>query len=114
MDWTSIYVEDGSEDLIIPQLMEKKPTTSRLTRLASRVFHQYEETSGDGDEAEAELSGGHRLMELVDSNRHVAHRYSLREVYFLSINYILGRYEDTHCIFFNGLIGSHTLHIITF
>jgi hypothetical protein len=89
MDWTSIYVEDGNEDLIIPQLMEQKPTAPRLTRLASGVCHQYEEeAAGDG----GELSEGHRLLELVDNNHHhvVAHKYSLREVYFLSINYILG------------------------
>jgi amino acid permease len=84
MDWTSIFVEDGSEDLIIPQLMNRKQTTSRLTRLVSRVYHHHERMG-----EEENLSGGHRLLDLPEGEK-AATSYSLRAVYYLSINYILG------------------------
>jgi hypothetical protein len=87
MDWTSIFVEDGSEDLIIPRLMDKTHTTSRLSRLVSRVYHhQYDEGLEDAPESPL---GGHRPTDLAayaDENS----AYSLRAVYYLSINYILG------------------------
>lgn len=86
MDWTSIFVEDGSEDLIIPQLMDRKQTTSRLTRLVSRVYHHHE---GLGEDES--VSGGHRLLDLPEDDGVAAGAsYSLRAVYYLSINYILG------------------------
>lgn len=84
MDWTSVFVEDGSEDLIIPQLMDQKQTTSRLTRLVSRVYHHHETT-----EVQESLSDGHRLLDLP-SGEEAGSAYSLRAVYYLSINYILG------------------------
>lgn len=84
MDWTSVFVEDGSEDLIIPQLMNRKQTTSRLTRLVSRVYDHHE-SMGEEDN----FSGGHRLLDLPEGDE-AGTSYSLRAVYYLSINYILG------------------------
>jgi amino acid permease len=85
MDWTSVFVEDGNEDLIIPLLMEKKSTASRLTRLVSKLY-RYEE---EEDEDEEDISEGHRLLDL-DEHHYTESSYSLRAVYYLSINYILG------------------------
>lgn len=85
MDWTSVFVEDGSEDLIIPKLMVTKQTTSRLTRLVSRVYHHHE----DIQDAESPL-GGHRLLDLPEEYETTSSCYSLQAVYYLSINYILG------------------------
>ena len=89
MDWTSVYDEDGSEDLIIPHLMQAATHASRLSRLASSLAHHYEDMSEDEGEEEREMTEGHRLLNMLDTNHHHI-RYSLREVYFLSINYILG------------------------
>ena len=41
MDWTSVFVEDGNEDLIIPQLIERRVASGaapRLGRLVSKRF----------------------------------------------------------------------------
>jgi hypothetical protein len=84
MDWTSVFAEDGSEDLIIPRLMEKRSTASRLARLVSKLY-QYEDLF---EEDEGEVSEGHRLLELAE-HHYTDSRYSLRALYYLSINYIL-------------------------
>jgi hypothetical protein len=83
MDWTSVFDEDGTEEIIIPHLMEQKPTAPRLSRLVSKIYHRLEE-----DEVfDSSLSEGHRLLEFDDLHRR---QYSLRDLYYLSINFILG------------------------
>ena len=46
MDWTSVFVEDGTEDLIIPsqflvEEQQKNSTAPRLARLVSKVYYHH-------------------------------------------------------------------------
>jgi hypothetical protein len=104
MDWTSVFVEDGTEELIIPKLI----SAPRSSRLVSKVYHlqrhahqaSSSEREGEGDDESA--IGGHRLLDWSPADpRHHRHRsslndnsdepaYSLQALYYLSINYILG------------------------
>lgn len=105
MDWTSVFVEDGTEELIIPKLI----SAPRSSRLVSKVYHhQYHpheaasrwELDGNVDD-ESSAMGGHRLLDWspADPRRRSNSlniqtedepSYSLQALYFLSINYILG------------------------
>ena len=84
MDWTSVYVESGEEDLLIPLLLEEHPTAPRLSLLVSRLYHAREEHD---DDQETEVTH-HRLFELLES--HPTSSYTLQALYYLCINFILG------------------------
>jgi amino acid permease len=109
MDWTSVFDEDGNEDLIIPQLIERRERRGRLARLVSRRYHRHDSTpseldhdDGADDTAGFEISDvvasssgdhGHRLLELASHYYNTDEStggYTLRSMYLLSINYILG------------------------
>ena len=77
-----MFVEDGTEDLIISPLLNSHATAPRLSRLVSKVYHHLEEH-------EMDLSAGHRLLELAEADED-ERSYSLLALYYLSINYILG------------------------
>jgi hypothetical protein len=107
MDWTSVFVEDGTEELIIPKLI----SAPRSSRLVSKVYHHQchphqrsssSEREGEGDDDESAM-GGHRLLDWSPADPRHRHRrsslsdnnsdeptYSLQALYYLSINYILG------------------------
>eukprot|EP00547_Thalassionema_nitzschioides_P006765 CAMPEP_0194222362 /NCGR_PEP_ID=MMETSP0156-20130528/32762_1 /TAXON_ID=33649 /ORGANISM="Thalassionema nitzschioides, Strain L26-B" /LENGTH=271 /DNA_ID=CAMNT_0038953125 /DNA_START=182 /DNA_END=994 /DNA_ORIENTATION=- len=81
MDWTLVFDETGEEDAIIPHIMEEHSALPRLSRFVNKIFPD-EDVVNIGD---------HRLVEL--SSIHYApyeKSFSLRALYFLSINYILG------------------------
>eukprot|EP00546_Thalassionema_frauenfeldii_P017235 CAMPEP_0178899140 /NCGR_PEP_ID=MMETSP0786-20121207/2727_1 /TAXON_ID=186022 /ORGANISM="Thalassionema frauenfeldii, Strain CCMP 1798" /LENGTH=534 /DNA_ID=CAMNT_0020569949 /DNA_START=162 /DNA_END=1767 /DNA_ORIENTATION=+ len=81
MDWTSVFDETGEEDAIIPHLMEENSTRPRLSRLVDKVF----------PDDDVSVIRDHRLVEL--STIHYCPNqksFTLRALYFLSINYILG------------------------
>jgi amino acid permease len=80
MDWTSIFDETGEEELIIPKLMEEHPTEPRLVRLVNKLFLH--------DECPNEMNH-HRLM-VISEFQATSPTYSLRALYYLTINYILG------------------------
>lgn len=80
MDWTSIFDETGEDELIIPQLMEGHPTEPRLVRLVNKLYLH--------DECLDEINH-HRLMVISESHA-TSPAYSLRALYYLTINYILG------------------------
>lgn len=93
MDWTAVFAEDGNEDfIVISRLMQNRSTDSRLARAATRLHHRYDRGEVDctdgGEEGAGLTAEGHRLWDLPD--RRDRGGYSLREVYYLSINYILG------------------------
>jgi len=112
MDWTSVFSEDGDEDIIIPQLMEERERRGapRLARFVSQEFHHrgrsrqvlhhhdsdIHEYGSEGwaveDDSFVDGGGDHRLLELasIDYTNESTGRYSLRSMYFLSINFILG------------------------
>jgi amino acid permease len=80
MDWTLVFDETGEEDLIIPALMEECPTETRLVRLLNKLY---------ANDDLSEITD-HRLFLLSLSERGAAHPYSLKALYFFTINYILG------------------------
>jgi amino acid permease len=82
MDWTSVFDESGEEELIIPQLMEGHPTQPRLERLLKKIYVQENGLNEMRD---------HRLMEISEIHANsTASSYSLKSLYYLTINYILG------------------------
>ena len=82
MDWTSVFDETGEEELIIPQLMEGHPTEPRLERLLKKLYVQ--------ESGLIEIRD-HRLMEISEIRAHsTPPSYSLKALYYLTINYILG------------------------
>ena len=82
MDWTSVFDESGEEELIIPQLMEGHPTQPRLERLLKKLYVQENGLNEMRD---------HRLMEISEIHANsTASSYSLKSLYYLTINYILG------------------------
>lgn len=86
MDWTSVYVESGEEDLLIPLLLEEHPTAPRLSLFVSRLYH-----ATDDDEQQQEEHdevAHHRLFQLLES--HPTSSYTLQALYYLCINFILG------------------------
>ena len=85
MDWTSVYVESGEEELLIPRLLEQHPTAPRLSLFVSRRYHA---THGDEHAEDDVEMTHHRLFELVES--HPASSYTLQALYYLCINFILG------------------------
>ncbi|KAG7346988.1 transmembrane amino acid transporter [Nitzschia inconspicua] len=121
MDWTAVFMEDGNEDLIIPQIIEQRERRGapRLARLVSRRYHHHHDQehydgniTNDGNlhrhfgrkddnlkdtiqsEEQSVASGHHRLLELASyyetPDESGKGGYTLRSMYFLSINYILG------------------------
>lgn len=84
MDWTSVYVESGEEDLLIPLLLEEHSTAPRLARFVSRLYNV---TADEVEDGTFEVTH-HRLFELFES--HPSSSYTLMALYFLCINYILG------------------------
>lgn len=82
MDWTSVFDETGDEELIIPQLMEGHPTEPRIERLLKKLYVQ--------ENCPNEIRG-HRLMEISEIHAQTTSpSYSLKSLYYLTINYILG------------------------
>jgi len=84
MDWTSIYVETGEEELLIPRLLEEHPTAPRLSLFVSRLYHA---SDADHEEDHEEVTH-HRLFQLLES--HPTSSYTLQALYYLCINFILG------------------------
>lgn len=82
MDWTSVYVESGEEDLLIPHLLEEHPTAPRLSVLVSHLYHAATEEEHD------EVTH-HRLFQLLERH-YPASSYTLKALYYLCINFILG------------------------
>jgi amino acid permease len=85
MDWTAVYVESGEEDLLIPFLLEEHSTAPRVARFVSRLYHVTDNEQVEDDTLQVTH---HRLFELFE--RHPSSSYTLRALYFLCINYILG------------------------
>ena len=118
MDWTNVYDEDGGEEFVVPdEWFGQRRIEPRLARLVSRLYayHDDDEEEEDGDDYTE-----HRLLELSadhivladreqPANHHRRARsssssiggedhhhpsrtssYTLRALYYLSINYILG------------------------
>lgn len=83
MDWTSIYVESGEEDLLIPHLLQEHPTAPRLSLLVSHLYHEHHD---DDDQVTHEH---HRLFQLLQEG-HPTSSYTLQALYYLCINFILG------------------------
>lgn len=80
MDWTLVFNETGEEDLIIPTLMEECPTECRLVRLMNKLY---------AAEDLSEITD-HRVFDLAASERGATPQYSLKALYYFTINYILG------------------------
>lgn len=80
MDWTSVFDETGEEEIIIPQLIGEHPTETRLVRLVNKIYF--------AEECSSEIRD-HRLMEMSEWPV-LPPSYSLKALYYLSINYILG------------------------
>jgi len=78
MDWTSVFDETGEEDVTI-NLMEEHSTQPRLSRFVSKFYT---------DEHLVEI-GDHRLVELSEIH-YAPSSFTLKALYYLSINYILG------------------------
>lgn len=93
MDWTAVFDEHGGEDFIIKQQLDHVPKGPRLARLVSRLYHQYDaELSGEEDTMEM---SEHRLFDVTSSpgggeQTKSKNAYTLKALYYLSINYILG------------------------
>ena len=90
MDWTSVYVESGEEDLLIPLLIEEHSTAPRVSLFVSRLYHATDDADGHHhrDEQHAEDVTHHRLFQLLES--HAPSSYTLKALYYLCINFILG------------------------
>lgn len=95
MDWTNVFNEHGDEDFLISQKIEHAPKAPRLARLVSRLYHQHNDELMEQERLEM---SEHRLFEVSafpeDEDHHRHHEkknpYSLKALYYLSINYILG------------------------
>jgi amino acid permease len=87
MDWTSVFVEDGTEDLVLPHQMDQKATAPRLTRLVSKLYHRLLEE--DETVNDSTLNVENRLLE-IGEQQHYESSYSLQALYYLSINFIMG------------------------
>jgi amino acid permease len=116
MDWTSVFVEDGNEDLIIPQLIQQRVASGaapRLGRLVSKRYHRHHRhheqstaRSNSGELPSATMNDAdfvveddtddydgdhqHRLLELASYYYSEESTYTLQSVYFISINFIFG------------------------
>jgi amino acid permease len=87
MDWTSVFVEDGTEDLVLPHQMDQKATAPRLTRLVSKLYHHLEKDETVNDDST--LNVENRLLE-IGEQQYCESSYSLQALYYLSINFIMG------------------------
>ena len=89
MDWTAVFDEHGEEDFIVKQQLEHAPKAPRLARLVSRLYHQYDSELWQEEDL-MEMSE-HRLFEMSEQHEHTSkNAYTLKALYYLSINYILG------------------------
>lgn len=87
MDWTSVYVESGEEDLLIPQLLKEHPTAPRLSLFVSRLYHATDDDDDEQQEEHDEVTH-HRIFQLLEI--HPTSSYTLQALYYLCINFILG------------------------
>jgi amino acid permease len=98
MDWTSVFIEDGNEDLIIPRLIEASVGSGapRLGRLVSKKYERHDDErtpSGElamDDGFDDEEDHHHHLLELASHYYSDESGYTLLSVYFISINFIFG------------------------